>query len=77
MLALEVGSEVVAAVGISLLPIGAVFLGWVVKELRAVSHINATTTQRLAGIEHRVGRIEEVVWRPAWGHRPSTKEEEE
>jgi hypothetical protein len=67
MLAAEISSNVISGIAIALIPLGAMFLAWTVKELRAVTEINATTTQRLAGLEQRVTRIEGAVWRPAWG----------
>lgn len=74
MVAADIPAGILASIGITLIPIGAGFLAWVVKELRAVTEINATTTQRLAGLERRVGRIEDVVWKPAWGpYRPKTE----
>jgi hypothetical protein len=66
MLAAEISSNIISGVAVALIPIGAMFLAWTVKELRAVTEINATTTQRLAGLEQRVTRIEGAVWRPAW-----------
>jgi hypothetical protein len=66
MVAAEISGNVISGIAIALIPLGAMFLAWTVKELRAVTEINATTTQRLAGLEQRVTRIEGAVWRPAW-----------
>jgi hypothetical protein len=72
MLAAEMSGTIISGVALALIPIGAMFLAWTVKELRAVTEINATTTQRLAGLEQRVTRIEGAVWRPAWGPHVAT-----
>lgn len=71
MLGIEVSSGVLTAVIVSLVPIGAAFLGWIVLEMRTVAEINARTTQRLGHLEERLDRIEGIVWRPAWGPGPN------
>jgi len=72
MLAAEISANVISGIAVALIPLGAMFLAWTVKELRAVTEINATTTQRLAALEQRVDRIEGAVWRPAWGYGATT-----
>lgn len=65
-----IASGALTALLVSLVPIGATFLGWVVLEMRAIAEINARTAQRLGHLEDRLDRIEGIVWRPAWGGRP-------
>jgi hypothetical protein len=72
MTAVEVPAGVLTALVVSVLPLGAGFLAWVVRELYRTTDINARTAARLEHLEGRVERIEAAVWAPAWSGPPTT-----
>ena len=76
MIGAELTDNTVTMVALTLLPLGAGFLAWVVRELSKVSTTNARVAERLEQLERRMERLEDATWRPAWGpttNPPTTK----